>query len=92
MSHDYMDFDQLKTKVRKSRKDRDWDKVESPKDLAIAVSVEASELLENFHLMSDSEVQSIKGNEDVKLRIKDELENVISNCRKMANALGIELD
>lgn len=86
-----MDFDRLKTRVRNSVRKRDWEKFETPKDLAIAISVEAGELLDAFRFMKDSDLNNIRQNDQVRERIKSELEEVIKKCRKMANSLGIEL-
>src|SRR2546428_12992844 len=38
----------LRTAVRRFVRERDWERFHLPKDLAIAISVEASELLERF--------------------------------------------
>lgn len=43
---------QLKDVVRQFCEDRDWDQFHNPKDLAIAVITEASELLEHFKFKS----------------------------------------
>ena len=43
-----MDLENLKTKLRKFSKDRDWEKFHSPKNIAIALSVEASELFKKY--------------------------------------------
>jgi NTP pyrophosphatase (non-canonical NTP hydrolase) len=42
------DYAALVTGLRRYRDDRDWGQFHTPKDLAIAVSTEASELLEHF--------------------------------------------
>ena len=93
MSDEYLDFDKLKSKVKHfSRERREWDKIETPKDIAIAISVEAGELLDVFRWLKDSHVESIKENDTVKEQIRTELGNVIDKCRKMASQLGIDLE
>lgn len=42
------DIKELQTAIAEFTKDRDWDQFHNPKDLAIALSIEASELLECF--------------------------------------------
>lgn len=49
----------LKEIVRKFCEERDWDQFHSPKELAIGVSTEGSELLELFRFKSDEEVMQI---------------------------------
>ena len=46
----------LKEKLLDFRKKRDWGKFHIPKDLAISLVLEASELLENFQWKSDLEI------------------------------------
>ena len=43
-----MRFEDVQAEVAAFRDDRDWRQFHNPKDLAISVSLEASELLENF--------------------------------------------
>lgn len=44
---------QLMLALREFAKDRDWEQFHSPKNLSMALSVEASELLEHFQWMND---------------------------------------
>lgn len=73
--------------VLKFRDDRDWKLFHNPKDLAISISLEASELLEVFQWSA----------EDVKCekkldKIKEELADVVNYCILMADACGLDLD
>lgn len=42
------EFEQTKRQIREFTEERNWDKFHNPKDLAIALSIEANELLEVF--------------------------------------------
>lgn len=42
-------IDELTKKLIAFRKERDWEKFHSPKDLAISLSLEAAEVLEHFY-------------------------------------------
>ncbi len=44
---------QLMLALRKFAQERDWEQFHSPKNLSMALSVEASELLEHFQWMDD---------------------------------------
>jgi NTP pyrophosphatase (non-canonical NTP hydrolase) len=66
------------------RDERNWEQFHNPKDLAIAIQLEASELLEEFLWKSSEE-----GNID---RIKDELADVISYCLLFAKHYEIDLE
>ena len=73
--------------VLKFRDDRNWRQFHNPKDLAISVSLEASELLEIFQWSADDLVCENKRD-----KIKEELADVINYCILMADACGLDLD
>jgi dCTP diphosphatase len=88
---EYMDFEKLKSRVKHFVRERDWEKYHTPKDLAIAIAVEAGELLELFQWMKESEMEKIRENENLMERIKSELADVINHCLSMANVLDINI-
>lgn len=67
------------------RNERGWEKFHTPKDLAISLSLEASELLENFQ-WKDSE-ESIQKNYD---NIVDELADVMIYSLMLAEKIDID--
>ena len=73
--------------VLKFRDERDWKQFHNPKDLAISISLEASELLEIFQ-WSAGDVNCISKSD----KIKEELADVVNYCILMADACGIDLD
>ena len=64
--------------------DRDWDQFHNPKDLALALSIEASELLEVF-LWKKPEEADIE-------KIKEELADVINYSFQLASKCGLDVD
>lgn len=69
----------------KFRDERNWSQFHTPKDLAISLSLEASELLENFQWKTSEEaIEENLGN------IKDELADVIIYSLLLAHELGID--
>ena len=48
-------MNQLKSDLRKFTKDRNWERFHSPKNLAMALSVEVAELVEIFQWMTEKE-------------------------------------
>ena len=74
-------------KVLKFRDDRDWKQFHDPKDLAISISLEASELLEIFQWSRD-DVYCL----DKIDKIKEELADVVNYCILMADAWKLGLD
>lgn len=50
---------ELKELIRKFCEQRDWDQYHNPKDLAIGIVTEASELLEHFRFKSEKESEEM---------------------------------
>ena len=75
-----------KVKLKTFVKERNWEQFHNPKDLAISINLEASELLECFQWI-DSE-QAIKQNSE---NIQDELSDIILYCIRLADILDIDL-
>lgn len=50
-----MTIEQITTEIRRFRDERDWHQFHNPKDMAIAISLEASELLEHFLWLDNRE-------------------------------------
>ena len=73
--------------VLKFRDDRDWKQFHDPKDLAISISLEASELLEIFQWSRD-DVYCL----DKIDKFKEELADVMNYCILMADACNLDLD
>lgn len=81
-----MSIEELKKEFVKFRDERDWKKFHNPKDLAVSISLEASELLELFQWKSKKEVSSVP-----KEKIEEELADIFLYCLSMSDILGIDL-
>ena len=77
------DIAKLTQKLIAFRDARDWKQFHNPKDLAIALSIESSELLEAF-LWKTSEEASIE-------KIKEELADVFAYAFLLANECGLDV-
>jgi len=79
----------LRDRLRDFAEARDWNQFHSPKNLAIALSVEAGELLEHFQWISDKDSLTIP---DDKLgKIKDEIADVLLYLIRLADLLNVDL-
>ncbi len=56
-------FRKLKERIRKFNKERDWDQFHDPKNLALSLSLEASEVLELFQWTLDNQIRPGKEKE-----------------------------
>jgi dCTP diphosphatase len=79
----------LRDKLRQFAAERDWDQFHSPKNLAMALSVEAAELLEHFQWLSDAESAALAPEKRVEIR--EELADVLLYLIRLADKLDIDL-
>ena len=77
----------LTDKINEFRDERNWRQFHNSKDLALSLSLEASELLENFQWLSAEE-----GTEKNRENIKDELADVFIYGLMMADDLDIDMN
>ncbi|MGJ7922194.1 nucleotide pyrophosphohydrolase [Neobacillus sp. LXY-4] len=77
----------IKQKILEFRDQRDWKKYHNEKDLAISISLEASELLENFQ-WRNSEVAVAKS----KQNIKEEMADILIYLVQLADKMEIDLE
>lgn len=84
------DVKNLQKLVVKFRDDRDWKQFHNPKDMAISLSLEASEFLEHFQWKNTDEIaEHISKNKD---DVSDELADVLYWVLLAANDLNIDLE
>lgn len=82
-------IEELTEKLIMFRKERDWEKFHSPKDLAISLSLEASEVLEHFQWKSEKEIEEyVKTHKD---EIGEELADVFNWVLLMSHDFGIDI-
>ena len=79
-----MEFNEIMEQIVQFTKERDWDQFHNGKDLALALSIEASELNEVFLWKKPEEVNG--------KTIKEELADVIVYCQDMLDKLNLDVD
>ncbi|MDA9460874.1 nucleotide pyrophosphohydrolase [Enterococcus mundtii] len=80
-------MDKSMAKINQFRDDRNWRQFHNEKDLAISISLEASELLELFQWKQPEEVTTTQLE-----RIKEELADVLIYSYMMADNLNLDID
>ena len=70
--------------------ERNWKKYHKPKDIAISISIESSELLEHFQWRSD-DVGAREETKALREGIREELADIMIYCLCMANVAGIDV-
>lgn len=81
-------LDELRRRVLRFVAERDWERFHSPKNLAMALSVEASELLEVFQWLTEE--QSRAAPPEVKAAAADEIADVLIYLLQISHRLGID--
>lgn len=79
----------LQAIVSKFCEDRNWRQYHNPKDLAIMISTEASELLSIFRYKNEKDVENIFANK--KEDVEDELADVLFGVLRFAELNEIDL-
>jgi NTP pyrophosphatase (non-canonical NTP hydrolase) len=82
-------LEQLRAALRQFASDRDWDQFHSPKNLAIALSVEAAELLEHFQWTLEADSAGLTREQHTKVR--EEIADVLLYLIRLADKLDIDL-
>ena len=80
------EIQELNELINKFRDERDWRQFHNEKDLAISISLEASELLELFQWKTSEE-----GTENL-LALKDELADVLIYSFMLADNLNLDIE
>ena len=80
---------ELRDALRRFAAERDWDQFHSPKNLAIALSVEAGELLERFQWLTEPESQRLSA--AARARVEQELADVLLYLIRLADKLDVDL-
>ncbi len=83
------ELEQIKAQLQKFADDRDWDQFHSPKNLSMALSVEASELVECFQWLTEEQSQNLSP-EQLSAAI-DEIADVQIYLLRIATKLNVNM-
>lgn len=84
-----MKLEEITEKIRRFRDERDWAQFHNPKDMAMAISIEAGELMEHFLWKAPEEVAARV--EERREQIEEEVADVAIYLVELADILGIDL-
>lgn len=80
---------ELAAALRAFANERDWDKFHTPKNLAAAMSVEASEVLEHFQWLTEKESAALDAQKKEEVAL--ELADVFLYLVRLSDRLGVDL-
>ena len=83
------DFDRIKQKVRQFVVERDWDQFHSPKNLSMALIVEAAEMVEHFQWLTED--QSCNLSPEKLAEVEQELADIQVYLISLAEKLKLDL-
>jgi len=83
-------FEETKHRLQTFCAERDWDQFHSPKNLAMALSVEVAELLEHFQWLTQAQSAALPA--DKLAAVAQEVADVQIFLVRLADKLGIDLD
>lgn len=89
MSGPLKTLDELKQRLREFARERDWEQFHSPKNLSMALIVEAAELVEHFQWLTQTQSKNLP--EKTLREVEQEMADVFIYLTRMADLLGIDL-
>jgi dCTP diphosphatase len=79
----------LRDALRRFAAERDWDQFHAPKNLAIALSVEAAELLEHFQWLGEDASKRLSAAQLAE--VSEEMADVLLYLVRLADKLDVDL-
>ena len=84
-----LDLKHLQKRLRTFAEERDWAQFHSPKNLAMALSVETAELLERFQWLTEKQSKDLKAKD--RTAVAEEMADVVIYLVLLADKLEIDL-
>tara|TARA_B100000768_G_C11256223_1_gene366519 strand:+ start:61 stop:423 length:363 start_codon:yes stop_codon:yes gene_type:complete len=91
MGKENLNLDIIKEKLNQFSKERDWEQYHSPKNLAMALSVEVAELVEIFQWSNDGGIKEVE-NEQTRKEIEEEIADIFNYLIKFVDLMDIDLE
>ncbi|MGB5178298.1 MAG: nucleotide pyrophosphohydrolase [Gammaproteobacteria bacterium] len=83
-------LDKIKMRLRRFADERDWDQFHSPKNLAMALIVEAAELVEHFQWLTEKQSQKLPA--DKLAEVEQEIADIQIYLIRLADKLGVDME
>lgn len=86
-----MNIPDLQTRLRDFAAARDWQPFHTPKNLAMALMVEAAELQEHFQWLTPEQSCSLTQDPEAKEKVADEIADVLLYLLQLADHTGVDV-
>jgi len=83
---------ELQKEYEEFKRKRDWEQFHYPKNIAMSISIEASELMEIFQWKDNVPINKVKQDKSLMSKIRGELADVILYSLSMAQRLDIDVE
>ena len=87
-----MNIPDIQARLQEFATDRDWDQYHSPKNLSMALSVEAAELMEIFQWVGAEESRKVVEHPGKLSEVEAEIADICIYAIRLAGVLGIDLE
>ncbi len=87
-----MDFDKIKSDLRKFAQERDWEQFHSPKNLAMALSGEVGELSEIFQWLTEDQSNKENISDEDLAKVREEVADILLYIIRLSDKLDIDLE
>ncbi|WP_353945274.1 nucleotide pyrophosphohydrolase [Streptomyces sp. HUAS MG91] len=88
---DDLDVAALQNRLARFAAARDWQPFHTPKNLATALSVEASELVEIFQWLTPEQSARVMDDPESAHRVRDEVADVLAYLLQLCEVLGVDV-
>lgn len=86
----YMDLPAWQARLQRFSADRGWEPFHNPKNLVMALSVEAAELVECFQWLTPEQAASLQPTQ--REAVADEMADLLTYLLQLSRVTGIELE
>ena len=83
-------LEKIKTRLREFAAERDWDQFHSPKNLSMALIVEAAELVEHFQWLTEDQSHALPP--DKLAEVEQEIADIQIYLIRLADKLGVDME
>ena len=87
-----IDILEIEKRLKAFDTERDWSQFHSVKNLTMALSVEASELVEIFQWATEEESNNARSNESVKAKVSNEIADIFIYLLKIASLVDVDIE
>ncbi len=84
------EIEDLTAAIREFARERDWERFHTPKNLAMALSVEVAELVELFQWLTPEESAELVDAPEGRAAIEDEIADIAIYLLRLADVLDID--